>query len=153
MMRLLDIEETEYDAYSSWHRQQQEKRAEMREELLSLPQPKGDTAYAFVTLPEVIEMVGRGEQYVLRQIQKGNLITPSNVDGEWIFTKTAVDRFLEDLPDEEPELEDIFEEDIPLADVPKTGETMIYRIMAAISGITLMALAVTGRKKEEEEMA
>ena len=45
------------------------------------------------------------------------------------------------------------EEDIPLADVPKTGETMIYRIMAAISGITLMALAVTGRKKEEEEMA
>ena len=48
---------------------------------------------------------------------------------------------------------DLPEEDIPLADVPRTGETMIYRIMAAISGITLMALAVTGRKKEEEEMA
>ena len=48
---------------------------------------------------------------------------------------------------------DLPEEDIPLADVPKTGETMIYRIMAAISGITLMVLAVTGRKKEEEEMA
>ena len=60
---------------------------------------------------------------------------------------------LVDIPDEEIPVTDLPEEDIPLADVPKTGETMIYRIMAAISGITLMALAVTGRKKEEEEMA
>ena len=60
---------------------------------------------------------------------------------------------LVDIPEVEIPVTDLPEEDIPLADVPKTGETMIYRIMAAISGITLMALAVTGRKKEEEEMA
>ena len=78
----------------------------------------------FVTLPEVIEMVGRGEQYVLRQIQKGNLITPSNVDGEWIFTKTAVDRFLEDLPDEEPEDRDLPPIDLGSSDAPEAEQTL-----------------------------
>ena len=57
---------------------------------------------------------------------------------------------LVDIPDEDIPLVDLPEDDVPMADVPKTGEAMIYRIMAAVSGLTLVALAITGRKKEEE---
>ena len=66
-----------------------------------------------------------------------------------------------EVPDEEPieiadedvPLAELPNEEIPLAEVPKTGEEMMYRIMAAVSGVGLAALAVTGRKRKEEEMA
>ena len=55
-----------------------------------------------------------------------------------------------EMPDEDVPLAEIPEEIIPLADVPKTGEEMIYRILAAASGVSLLALAFAGRKKEED---
>lgn len=61
------------------------------------------------------------------------------------------------LPDvddgDDEELEDLFEEDVPLAELPATGETVIYHFMAATSAMGLAALAITGRKREEEEDA
>ena len=60
---------------------------------------------------------------------------------------------LPDVSDNEEELEDLVEEDVPLAELPATGETLLYHIMAAISAMGLAALAITGRKRKEEEEA
>ncbi len=68
---------------------------------------------------------------------------------------------LVDIPDEEPPLVDIPEEDVPLvdipdedvpmADVPKTGDNLaLYVILAVLSGLSLAALALTGKKKTQK---
>ena len=46
----------------------------------------------------------------------------------------------------------IIDEEVPLADVPKTGDPMsIYAATAALSGVGLAVLGLTGKKKEDEE--
>ena len=57
---------------------------------------------------------------------------------------------LPDLPDE-PEVE-IPDEDVPLAETPQTGDTsVIWILAAAVSGIGLVWLGLTGKKRKEEE--
>ena len=59
---------------------------------------------------------------------------------------------LEDLPDEEPPLEDLPDEEPPLADVPKTGDgTGMWAMAAAVSGLGLVWLALTGKKRREKD--
>ena len=54
-----------------------------------------------------------------------------------------------DLPDEPIEIE---EPEVPLADVPKTGDNLaLYYASAAISALGLVILALTGKKRKEEE--
>lgn len=55
-----------------------------------------------------------------------------------------------EIPDEDVPLAELPEEPIPLAEVPETGEKMIYRVLAAMSGLTLAGLVLTGRRKDEE---
>ena len=51
----------------------------------------------------------------------------------------------------EPE-EELPEPDVPLADVPKTGdETMLWYALAMLSGCGLVILALTGKKKKEND--
>ena len=51
---------------------------------------------------------------------------------------------------EEPEVE-IPEEDVPLAEIPETGDTSAMWILAAaVSGIGLVWLSLTGKKRKEE---
>jgi len=58
---------------------------------------------------------------------------------------------LAELPEEEVPLADIPEEEVPLSDVPKTGDDMLlYAMLAAVSGLGLGYLALTGKKREEE---
>ena len=62
-----------------------------------------------------------------------------------------------DLPDEETPttedpLEEIPEDDVPLAEAPATGDNLVAWIMAAaVSGIGLIWLAITGRKRKDEQ--
>jgi uncharacterized repeat protein (TIGR01451 family)/LPXTG-motif cell wall-anchored protein len=52
-------------------------------------------------------------------------------------------------PVEEPI--EILDEEVPLANVPKTGDiSALWYAMSAISGLGMLGLAVTGKKKEEE---
>ena len=73
---------------------------------------------------------------------------------------------LEELPEEEPEdetpvtelpeedvpLEELPEEDVPLAEVPATGDALaVWLALSGLSGSGLLALALTGRRKREDE--
>ena len=54
-----------------------------------------------------------------------------------------------DLPDEGTEIPD---EETPLADVPATGDNLIAWILAAgVSGLGLVWLAISGKKRKNEE--
>ncbi|MBQ2747760.1 MAG: Cna B-type domain-containing protein, partial [Firmicutes bacterium] len=47
---------------------------------------------------------------------------------------------------------DLFDEDVPLADVPATGDnTVYYALVALVSGVSLLWLNLTGRKNENEQ--
>lgn len=47
---------------------------------------------------------------------------------------------------------DLFDEDVPLADVPATGDnTTYYALVALVSGVSLLWLNLTGRKNENEQ--
>ena len=93
------------------------------------------------------------------EIPVGYTSAVTNAGKNWTITNTLdvieipeEDIPQTDLPDEEPELEDIFEEDIPLADVPKTGDaTALWMAMNALSGTALAGVSLLGRKKREDE--
>ena len=52
---------------------------------------------------------------------------------------------------EEPEFEEILDEEIPLADVPKTGDaSTLWLALSALSGTSLAGVSLLGRKKREE---
>ena len=52
---------------------------------------------------------------------------------------------------EEPEFEEILDEEIPLADVPKTGDaSALWMMMSVLSGSGLAGMAFLGRKKRED---
>ncbi len=57
-----------------------------------------------------------------------------------------------EIPEEEVPLMEIPDEEVPLADVPKTGDNVtLFVILAALSGLSLAALALTGRKKNSSK--
>ena len=52
---------------------------------------------------------------------------------------------------EEPEFEEILDEEIPLADVPKTSDaSTLWLALSALSGTSLAGVSLLGRKKREE---
>jgi hypothetical protein len=58
---------------------------------------------------------------------------------------------LGELPDVDEPLEELPDEDTPLASVPRTGDrTLAWTMAAAVSGLGLVFLAVSGRKRREE---
>ena len=62
---------------------------------------------------------------------------------------------LEDISDEDAPLaalpEEILDEEIPLADVPKTGDaSALWLALSALSGASLAGVSLLGRKKREE---
>ena len=57
-----------------------------------------------------------------------------------------------EIPDDDTPTTDIPEEEIPTAEPPKTGDSMIVWILAAtVSGLGLAWLALSGKKREDEE--
>lgn len=58
-----------------------------------------------------------------------------------------------DLPDEETPLEDLPDEETPLADVPATGDsTGLWVLAAGVSGLALVWLALSGKKRREDNI-
>ena len=52
----------------------------------------------------------------------------------------------------EPDLEEILDEEVPLADVPKTGDaSALWLALSALSGASLAGVSFLGRKKREED--
>jgi len=57
-----------------------------------------------------------------------------------------------DIPDDDTPTTDIPEEEVPTAEPPKTSDSMIVWVLAAaISGLGLVWLALSGKKREDEE--
>ena len=57
-----------------------------------------------------------------------------------------------DLPDEDTPTTDLPDEDVPLADVPSTGDNLIAWVLAAaVSGVGLVWLAISGKKRKDEQ--
>ncbi|OUQ81645.1 Cna B-type domain-containing protein [Flavonifractor sp. An100] len=57
-----------------------------------------------------------------------------------------------DLGDEDVPLSELPDEDVPKADVPATGDNLMVWVMAAaVSGIGLVWLTLTGKKRKEDE--
>ena len=53
-------------------------------------------------------------------------------------------------PEPEPEVEEIPEEEVPLADIPKTGDaSALWMMMSILSGTSLAGVTFLGRKKHE----
>lgn len=61
--------------------------------------------------------------------------------------------FDEDVPlASMPPEEEIFDGDVPLANVPKTGDsTGLWAALTALSGASLAALGLTGKKRKDDE--
>lgn len=56
-----------------------------------------------------------------------------------------------DLPDEDVPQTDLPDEDVPMAEAPKTGDNMTAWVLAAgVSGIALVWLAISGKKRRED---
>ena len=56
-----------------------------------------------------------------------------------------------DTPEEEEPLEDLEDPDVPLADVPQTGDNSgPWLVLTLVSGTGLAVLTVTGRKRKTE---
>lgn len=56
-----------------------------------------------------------------------------------------------DLPDEDVPQTDLPDEDVPMAEAPKTGDNMTAWVLAAgVSGIALVWLAISGKKRKED---
>ena len=69
--------------------------------------------------------------------------TPSNQ------TEQTEPKAEETILDEETPLDEIFEEDVPMADVPHTGDASIYfAILSMLSGTGLAGLALTKKREE-----
>ena len=83
--------------------------------------------------------------------KNGEAVSESAID----FNNTTA---LVEIPEEEPPLSDgeeiIEEEDIPLADVPATGDiSVLWAAVAAASGLGLVGLKVfPGKRKDDEEI-
>jgi len=59
---------------------------------------------------------------------------------------------LVDIPDEDIPLEDIPDEEVPLAAVPQTGDaSVVWLIMAVLSGSGLLALAVLEKQRKQQK--
>ena len=57
-----------------------------------------------------------------------------------------------ELPDESTPTTDLPEEEVPMAEAPKTGDNMTAWVLAAgVSGIALVWLAISGKKRSESE--
>ena len=57
-----------------------------------------------------------------------------------------------DIPDEETPTTDLPDEDVPQADVPTTGDNLIAWVLAAaVSGVGLVWLAISGKKRKDEQ--
>ncbi len=55
---------------------------------------------------------------------------------------------LADAPEAPEETEEILDEEVPMADVPKTGdESLIWAILALVSGMGLVGLAMDEKKR------
>lgn len=59
---------------------------------------------------------------------------------------------LAEIPEEEVPMAELPDEEVPLADVPKTGDiSAVWSVMAAVSGLGLAGLGLTGKKRREDE--
>lgn len=76
---------------------------------------------------------------------------PTDIPDENTPTTDLPDVPSTDLPDENTPTTDLPEEDVPMAEVPKTGDmTTLWLALSALSGTGLAGVTFLGRKKREE---
>ena len=82
-------------------------------------------------------------------VPDGYVSEASRVGNRWIITNT-----LEGTEIKEPETPttDLPEPEVPRADAPKTGDAAgLWAMAAAVSGMGLVWLAISGKKRKEED--
>ena len=77
---------------------------------------------------------------------------PMDVFGDnWTnYVERIKEEWTKEIKDEDVPLEDIFEEEIPLADVPKTGDgSAMWMVLSVLSALGLAVMFLFDRKRKE----